>query len=236
MKIALFSDVHGNLQALQAVLKAIKEENVDNIICLGDVIAIGPNSRECLDLIIDNNITLLLGNHELYYLYGASNIEDSTISENELKHQEHIKNQLTDKHYNFLKSCPINLIINYKNKHLLLSHFLLQDKSKILPFYPLNILKEDYDYIIDEYNADYIFIGHKHMAFKEMINNTELIDIGSCGTRRNDTTSYYILELKNGVTYEEKTINFDREEFINTLNNSNYPDIDMIKRIFFGIK
>ena len=74
------------------------------------------------------------------------------------------------------------------------------------------------------------------MAFKEMINNTELIDIGSCGTRRNDTTSYYILELKNGVTYEEKTINFDREEFINTLNNSNYPDIDMIKRIFFGIK
>ena len=47
MKIALFSDVHGNLQALNAVLDSIKEEKVDKIICLGDVIAIGPNSREC---------------------------------------------------------------------------------------------------------------------------------------------------------------------------------------------
>lgn len=236
MKIALFSDVHGNLQALNAVLDSIKEENVDRIICLGDVIAIGPNSRECLDLIIDNNITLLLGNHEIYYLYGPQKVADPTISEGEIQHQEFIKNQLADKHYKFLKTCPINLIINYKNKVIHLSHFLLEDKNKLLPFYPLNILKEDYDYIVDEIGADYIFIGHKHMTFKEKINNTEFIDIGSCGARRNNTTSYYILELKDGISYEEKIINYDRESFEETMNNCDYPDIDMIKRIFFGIK
>ena len=236
MKIALFSDVHGNLQALNAVLDSIKEEKVDKIICLGDVIAIGPNSRECLDLIIDNKITLLLGNHEIYYLYGPEKVADPSISQSELEHQEFIKNQLTDKHYNFLKNCPINLIINYKDKKIHLAHFLIKDKTKILPFYPLNILKEDYDYIIDEYGADYIFIGHKHMSFKEKIYNTEFIDIGSCGARRNEITSYYILELKDGINYEEKVINYDREAFINTMNEANYPNQDMIKRIFFGIK
>ena len=236
MKIALFSDVHGNLQALNAVLDSIKEEKVDKIICLGDVIAIGPNSRECLDLIIDNNITLLLGNHEIYYLYGADKVGDSSISENELKHQEFIKNQLTDKHYKFLKECPINLVINYKGKSIHLTHFLIKDKTQLLPFYPLNILKEDYDYLIDEYGADYIFIGHKHMTFKEKINNTEFIDIGSCGARRNENTSYYILELKNEIKYEEKVICYDRESFLDSMEKIEYPDKDMIKRIFFGIK
>ena len=68
MRIAVFSDIHGNLEALKEILKDIEKENIDDIICLGDVIGLGPNSSECLDLIIKNNIKLVLGNHELYYL------------------------------------------------------------------------------------------------------------------------------------------------------------------------
>ena len=152
------------------------------------------------------------------------------------QHQKFIKSQLNDKHYNFLKSCPINLVIKYKDKIINFAHFLIENKIRLLPFYPLNILKEDYDYLIDECGADYIFIGHKHMTFKEKINNTEFIDIGSCGARRNEITSYYILELKEGISYEEKTINYDREAFLNTMEQIDYPDKDAIKRIFFGIK
>ena len=68
MKIAIFSDIHGNLQALESIITDIKKNNYDEVICLGDVIAMGPNPKECLDLIICNNYKMLLGNHELYYL------------------------------------------------------------------------------------------------------------------------------------------------------------------------
>ena len=90
MRIALFSDIHGNLQALESIIENIKKDNVERIICLGDVIGLGPNSKECLDLLIKNNIELILGNHELYYLYGTKN---ENMNENELKHHKFIESQ-----------------------------------------------------------------------------------------------------------------------------------------------
>ena len=56
MKIAVFSDVHGNYEALKSIIEDIKINNYDEIICLGDVVGLGPNPKECLDLIRNNNI------------------------------------------------------------------------------------------------------------------------------------------------------------------------------------
>jgi predicted phosphodiesterase len=60
---ALISDIHGNLEALEAVLKDIQKHNVTDIYCLGDVVGYGPNPRECIDLIMQCKI-VLLGNHD----------------------------------------------------------------------------------------------------------------------------------------------------------------------------
>ena len=56
MKLAVFTDIHGNLEALKAIINDINSKNVDEIICLGDTIGLGSESKECLDLIIENNI------------------------------------------------------------------------------------------------------------------------------------------------------------------------------------
>jgi len=64
MSVAIISDVHANLEALQAVLQDIKKQGVSEIISLGDVIGYGPNPRECLQVIKDNCKTALMGNHE----------------------------------------------------------------------------------------------------------------------------------------------------------------------------
>lgn len=45
-KIAVITDIHGNLEALESIITNIKKEKVDDIICLGDTISIGPNSKE----------------------------------------------------------------------------------------------------------------------------------------------------------------------------------------------
>jgi diadenosine tetraphosphatase ApaH/serine/threonine PP2A family protein phosphatase len=60
---AIISDIHSNLEALQAVLQDIQTQQVEAIYCLGDVIGYGPNPRECVDLVMQCRV-VLLGNHD----------------------------------------------------------------------------------------------------------------------------------------------------------------------------
>ena len=60
---AIISDIHSNLEALQAVLDDIASQKVAEIYCLGDVVGYGPNPRECVDLIMKCKV-VLLGNHD----------------------------------------------------------------------------------------------------------------------------------------------------------------------------
>lgn len=71
MRIAIISDIHGNLEALQAVSSDIDRSNVDAIICLGDSIGYGPNPAECLDWVRANCFSLL-GNAEEAALFPPS--------------------------------------------------------------------------------------------------------------------------------------------------------------------
>lgn len=69
MKRALISDIHGNLEALLAVLDDISGQAVDGIYCLGDVIGYGPNPCECLDHIMKLADVTILGNHDQAALF-----------------------------------------------------------------------------------------------------------------------------------------------------------------------
>ena len=64
MRLALVSDIHANLEALEAVLADIEGQHVEEIFCLGDVIGYGPNPRECIDLVQERCSLCLLGNHD----------------------------------------------------------------------------------------------------------------------------------------------------------------------------
>ena len=64
MKRAIISDIHGNLEALQAVLADIDRQKVDQIACLGDIVGYGPNPCECVKLVRDRCQLVLLGNHD----------------------------------------------------------------------------------------------------------------------------------------------------------------------------
>lgn len=66
MKYAIFSDVHANLEALQAVLQDMKQEGCTHAACLGDIVGYNANPKECLDIIRDMNIPCVKGNHDEY--------------------------------------------------------------------------------------------------------------------------------------------------------------------------
>jgi len=67
---AFISDIHGNLEALTAVLAHIQEQNIDEVYCLGDVIGYGPDPRACLKTAMSFT-GCLRGNHEEALLYSA---------------------------------------------------------------------------------------------------------------------------------------------------------------------
>lgn len=63
MKRALISDIHSNLEALEAVLADIRDQGITEIYCLGDIIGYGPNPCECIDLVMGVDLCIL-GNHD----------------------------------------------------------------------------------------------------------------------------------------------------------------------------
>ncbi|PIU44307.1 MAG: metallophosphoesterase [Ignavibacteriales bacterium CG07_land_8_20_14_0_80_59_12] len=64
MRIAVISDIHGNLEALTKALRLIETRHIDRIVCLGDTVGYGPNPNECLDRVRDVAFASLLGNHD----------------------------------------------------------------------------------------------------------------------------------------------------------------------------
>jgi predicted phosphodiesterase len=68
VKRAIVSDIHANLEALEAVLADIEGQSVDSIYCLGDIVGYGPNPRECIDRVMGFGLSIL-GNHDQGALY-----------------------------------------------------------------------------------------------------------------------------------------------------------------------
>jgi len=65
MRIAVFSDIHANLHALEAVLASIDAAGVDELWCLGDTVGYGPRPNECVDVVRGRADIALCGNHDL---------------------------------------------------------------------------------------------------------------------------------------------------------------------------
>ena len=64
MRLGIFSDVHANLEALQAVLQAYQEVQIDRYVCLGDIVGYGANPNECCKLVRDLTELVVMGNHD----------------------------------------------------------------------------------------------------------------------------------------------------------------------------
>ena len=68
MRIAVISDIHSNLEALEAVLTQIRRESADAVLNLGDLVGYNASPNECLELLIGQNFFNLAGNHDLALL------------------------------------------------------------------------------------------------------------------------------------------------------------------------
>ncbi|MEN8244085.1 MAG: metallophosphoesterase family protein [Thermodesulfobacteriota bacterium] len=102
MRLAIFADIHGNLEALEAFITHAVQQGIDRYMCLGDIVGYGANPNECIELICSlPKINIVLGNHDAAAVWITSPYAmRKEATEAVLWTME----QLTDSHAGFLKS------------------------------------------------------------------------------------------------------------------------------------
>ncbi len=111
VKRAIISDIHGNLEALQAVLEDIDRQMVDEIICLGDVVGYGPNPCECVKIVRDRCSIVILGNHDQGALFdpeGFNSGAERAIrwTRRQIELHDRLPRNSADQLYDFLGELP----------------------------------------------------------------------------------------------------------------------------------
>jgi predicted phosphodiesterase len=200
MKVLILSDVHGNLPALELVLKI--NFDVDLIVSLGDVVNYGPWSNECVELLDTlDNVILLSGNHEKAYLNGYYDGKNPIAK----VFFEHCYPSFT-KH---------NLISNYLEDYYI-------NQSKFT-----HTLEGRYIYPDSEINLiNDIFIGHSHRLFLKYSNGYRLINVGSVGQNRlNINDINYVIWNSKSDSLSLCTNKIDSNIILNEMKNRKYPEM-----------
>ncbi len=103
MKLAIISDIHSNLEALEAAMQDIKTQNVSAIYCIGDLVGYGANPNEVIDLLQRNNVKCLMGNHD-YACLNQQSMDD--MIRNARNSIAYTKRELTPESFEVLKNLP----------------------------------------------------------------------------------------------------------------------------------
>lgn len=175
-KIAIISDIHGNLEALKSVLLDIKKENINNIYCLGDIVGKGMHPNECFGMVSDNARVIIRGNFEKWI-----GLESDYDSRAWCFNRVLINNDT----YRGIRALPFSYEFYLSGRLVRLFHATPYDvNKKIFSFSNTEVLKSMFykpkDAVIDEY-SDIAVYGHTHNAFVSSLYNRTLINAGSVG-------------------------------------------------------
>jgi predicted phosphodiesterase len=234
MKIGIISDVHANLPALQAVIRRFQGNGVDSIIHLGDAIAIGPQPRECLELLRSiPEARFIMGNHDYWYANGLPDPLPDWMTEGELRHQHWTHEQLGEEFKDWIKSWPWNIIIDVQDIRLAFLHCPLKEDAKGSKNFVLDPKPEDFDQYFD-YQATYYFFGHVHTA-SDLQGKARYMNPGSLGCQKEAIAPYFILEIiDDHVRVHKNSVGYDDGPLFKAFETRKVPERDFIYKAFFG--
>ena len=178
MKIALISDIHGNLPALEAALEDIRIEGADQIVFLGDAATMGPHPRETLDLLRALDCVCIMGNHDaaLLDLTRATDLQIGPSLQSTLQWGYNLLDQI---HLDFLRSFIPTYDLKLGAISLLCFHGSPRSNIDM-------ILSTTSEPRMDEYFVDYpneIFTGgHTHIQMIRQRGKQIVLNPGSIGS------------------------------------------------------
>jgi predicted phosphodiesterase len=155
-QIAIITDVHGNIEALNTVLKEIDAAGIKEIYHLGDVVGYGHAGAECLRIIREREILSIQGNHD----GNISPPRDERMHNDVHAVLERELERLTEEEVEYLKNLPTQRIIDDK---IILVHGALTGRDDYIV--TTEAVRTNYHKMADEYpNAHICFFGHSHLG------------------------------------------------------------------------
>ncbi|MEO6521266.1 MAG: metallophosphoesterase family protein [Mucilaginibacter sp.] len=227
MKIALFSDIHANLPAFEAMLKDMDSRHPDAIYCLGDLIGYNIWPNEVIAEIRKRGIATLMGNHDL-------KVKDLKTSIAETSGKNYAYHLVDTAHLDYLATLPSHIRLEYPDLNILMVHgspakvdeYVLEDMDQTLV---LNLMLQA--------GADVLIGGHSHKPYHRIIADGDhyrhVINTGSVGKPKdgNPKGCYVLLTLNAGSSRMDKDsievefirFEYDIEKAANAILNSPLP-------------
>ena len=182
MKVAVISDVHGNMPALQAVLDEIGDMQ---IYCAGDLVGYGTQPNEVIETLWERNAVCIMGNHDYAVVKGHKYPENKLIEEN----WKWTKSVLTKSNLTYLK----HLKTEYDEENILMVHGSPKDPINEY-IYDLDL---QFDDLIPEFGEDILIFGHTHIPVNREYKGRLFLNPGSIGQPRDGDkrASYAVLDV-----------------------------------------
>jgi len=247
MKIALFSDIHANLPALEAFFKDVESRNTDAIYCLGDLVGYNIWPNEVIDEIRKRGIPTIAGNYD----WGIGRSSDDcgcAYKTDEEKAMGKVSISFTneivkDEQRNYLRTLPAHIRLEYQLNEEKFNVLLVHGSPRKVNEY----LFEDRDEksmlrIMTDANADIMCFGHTHQPYHRILNSgtdgndhfRHAINIGSVGKPKDKDPrgGYVILTInpdsalnnKDSIQVEFVRFDYDIEKAAKAVEDSPLPD------------
>lgn len=254
MRIALFSDIHANLVALEALFIDLKNRPVDQMYCLGDLVGYNSYPNEVIEQIRLRGITTISGNHD--YRIGRldkSFREDLTKDPKELTSAISINYTnmvLTDEARQYLRCLPLQIKLNFEmynqSRIMLLVHGSAVSIDELL----YETTSEDYLWtMMDNAGADIMCFGHTHKPYYKQLTQSSpeqkikhVINIGSIGKPKDGDPRgcYAVIDINEGnksmedITVEFVRFDYDIEQAVKGLRLAHFPEelADMLRKAY----
>ncbi len=236
MRIAVFTDAHGNLPALEAALAAIERAGCDVIYHTGDAIGIGPYPAECLDRLLHTpRARCVMGNHDAWFARGLPQPQPPWMSDGEVAHQRWVHAALDPALRPLVARWPYVIEEEWAGIRCAFLHYGLEasghDFAAVVPQPRAATL----DPLFAPYRAALVFYGHDHTA-SDVQGQGRYISPSSLGCFRAPVARFVILDL-NGqgpYTITPHAVAYDDTALLRAFEERDVPERDFIRRVFFS--
>ena len=179
---AVFSDVHGNLPALEAVLADIERRGIAHTLCLGDLIGYGPSPNEVALLLRDRDIPTLMGNYDqgigfetgdcgCVYKTDEQRAEGAaSLAWTQNAVRDEVKTFLRTLEDHFVLKTPAGDMLAVHGSPRRINEYLFEDR-------PASAMQR----MAHEYPYPAILFGHTHLPYARQVGETVFVNVGSAG-------------------------------------------------------
>ena len=235
MRVAVLTDAHANLPALEAALGDIQRIGCDAIYSTGDAIAIGPQPAECLDLLLRTpNVRLLMGNHDAWFVDGLPQPQPQWMSDGEVEHQRWVHAQLDPSLRPIVAYWPYVVRQEWEGVCVALMHYAPANADASFAPIVRDSGVDELDRLFGQYGADVVFYGHTHVA-SDVTGQARYANPGSLGCHHEALARYLVLTCSQGrYTLEQRAVPYDDGPLFEAFERRQAPERTFLYEAFFG--